>query len=297
MLKRVGQTDLVQALAQQLPSVQAQAFGTDQAAFRPAIKLRGLSPNHTLILVDGKRRHGTASVNVTGGLFGGNAAADLSFIPEDAIDHVEVLQDGAAAQYGTDAIAGVINFILKHKDHGGDINLTAGKYMDQGGRSYSAMGHIALAPFEGAYLDVSAERKYKGYSFRGDLDPRVVDTGVNASANTGTNGGRYNLARFPGITGFANYPYVNRIVGDGKLIQTTGLYAAGWQVTPDVFALCQGQLWPQGRLHLPELPPAGGGLRQAAADRHRRRDQRRDVCRHRFPHRLRAAGETGRDRL
>ena len=240
MLKRVGQTDLVQALAQQLPSIQAQGFGNDQAAFHPSIKLRGLNPNHTLVLVDGKRRHGTSSIVVTGGPFGGNAAADISLIPQDAIDHIEVLQDGAAAQYGTDAIAGVINIILKHKDHGGDINVTGGKYIDQGGQSYSVMGNVALAPFEGAYLDLTAERKFKNYSFRGDLDPRVVDTGFNTSANTGTNGGRYNLARFPGLSSVADYPYVNRISGDGKLLLTTAIYAAGWQITPDIEIYAKG---------------------------------------------------------
>jgi iron complex outermembrane receptor protein len=231
-LKRVGQPDMIQALAQQLPSIQAQGFGSDQAAFHPSIKLRGLNPNHTLILVDGKRRHGTSSVVVTGGPFGGNAAADISLIPQDAIDHVEVLQDGAAAQYGTDAIAGVINFILKHADHGGTVNVTGGRYFDQGGQSWDVMGNIGIAPFEGAYLNVTAERKFKNYSFRGDLDPRVVDTGLNVAANTGVNGGRYNIARFgTAFTSQADYPYVNRIVGDGRLQLTNVYYTAGWEVS------------------------------------------------------------------
>ena len=233
-LKTVGQTDLVQALAQQIPSIQAQGFGSDQAAFHPSIKLRGLNPNHTLIMIDGKRRHGTSSVVVTGGPFGGNAAPDISLIPQDAIERMEVLQDGAAAQYGTDAIAGVLNIILKKRDHGGAITLTGGKYFDNGGQSYTIMGNIGLAPFENAYLNISGEHRFKDYSFRGDLDPRVVDTGLNVAANTGVNGGRYNLTRFPELANLDTYPQVNRIVGDGRLRLTNIFYTAGWQVTPDI---------------------------------------------------------------
>ena len=72
-------------------------------------KLRGLSPNDTLVLINGARRHPSANIAVGGGPFGGGQAPDIAFIPPGAIDHVEVLTDGAAAQYGTDAIAGVVN--------------------------------------------------------------------------------------------------------------------------------------------------------------------------------------------
>jgi iron complex outermembrane receptor protein len=233
-LKTVGQADLVSALAQILPSAQVQGFANDQAAFHPAIKLRGLSPNHTLVLINGKRRHGNPSVVVAGNVFGGAAAPDMLLIPEDAIDHIEVLQDGAAAQYGTDAIAGVINFILKKKDHGGDINLTGGKYFDQGGRSYDIQGNIGLAPWENSFLNLTAERKFKDFSFRGDLDPRVVNTGITTAANRGVNGGAYNLGRFPTLPNFANYPNVNRIFGDGKLKLTNVMYNWGWDISPDV---------------------------------------------------------------
>ncbi|HEX8414837.1 MAG TPA: TonB-dependent receptor plug domain-containing protein, partial [Sphingomicrobium sp.] len=161
LLQRTGQPDLVQALAQNLPSVQAQAFGTDLQQVNLQLKLRGLSPNHTLILLNGKRRHGTANVSVAGGPFGGSAAPDISFILPDSIDHVEVLQDGAAAQYGTDAIAGVINFIQKKNDSGGTIDVQGGRYFDQGGKTYTVSGNIGIAPFEGAYLNVTAEKKHK----------------------------------------------------------------------------------------------------------------------------------------
>jgi iron complex outermembrane receptor protein len=227
-LKRVGQTDLVQALAQNIPSIQAQAFGNDQTAFHPSIKLRGLNPNHTLIMINGKRRHGTANVVVTNAIWTGGAAPDIGLIPEDAIGQVEVLQDGAAAQYGTDAIAGVVNFILKKNDHGGQINATVGQYFAGDGLTWDVMGNIGLAPVEDMYLSLTVERKFHDYSFRGDLDPRVVDTGVAGSANTGNSGGRTILARYPGVKTARFYPYVNQIFGDGKMTLTNAMYNWGY---------------------------------------------------------------------
>jgi len=212
-IQRTGSPDLIQSLAQNLPSVQAQAFGSDLQAHNLQMKLRGLSPNHTLILVNGKRRHGTANVSVAGGPYGGSAAPDISFISPDSIDHVEVLQDGAAAQYGTDAIAGVINFIQKKADHGGSINATAGRYYDEGGETYAIGGNIGLAPFEGAYLNIAAQKKRKDYSFRGDINPE-------ATALVGL---------YPAIADLPGYPYTNRIAGDPQINQTVFSYNAGYE--------------------------------------------------------------------
>ncbi|WP_256325759.1 TonB-dependent siderophore receptor [Sphingomonas sp. YR710] len=211
-LQRTGSPDLLTSLAQNLPSIQAQAFGSDLQAHNLQLKLRGLSPNHTLILVNGKRRHGTANVSVAGGPYGGSAAPDISFITPDSIDHVEVLQDGAAAQYGTDAIAGVINFIQKKADHGGTVNATAGQYYDEGGRTYAIGGNIGLAPFDGAYLNVAAQRKHKGFSFRGDINPQAI---ALSAAN-------------PAIKNLPGYPYTNRIVGDPHIDETIASYNAGY---------------------------------------------------------------------
>jgi iron complex outermembrane receptor protein len=216
-LKRTGQQDLVSALAQNLPSIQAQAFGSDQAALHPMFRLRGLSPNDTLILVNGKRRHGNANVVVSGGPFSGGASADISLIPTASIDHVEVLQDGAAAQYGTDAIAGVINIIQKHNDHGGSLSGTIGQYMDGGGRSYDIQGNIGLAPIENSWINIAAERKHSGLSFRGDFDARVFGTPAGAAL----------VAKYPGTLSADNYPYVNRFAGDPKIDLTTVTYNAG----------------------------------------------------------------------
>nr|WP_136250914.1 TonB-dependent receptor [Ningiella ruwaisensis] len=97
--------------------------GTDH--IRPA-SLRGLAPDHTLVLVNGKRRHTSALLNLNGSAGRGSSAVDLNAIPANAIKRIEVLRDGAAAQYGSDAIAGVINIVLKDQSEGGEFSVIYG---------------------------------------------------------------------------------------------------------------------------------------------------------------------------
>jgi len=136
VLKASGAPDLMSALSATVPSLQMEAFGFDMAGQTLQARLRGVSPNDVLVLINGKRRHTTANLAVdTGSPFQGGAGVDLNFIPMDAIDHVEVLTEGAAAQYGSDAIAGVINIILKKNSSGGDLGATYGQYGNNGGGS------------------------------------------------------------------------------------------------------------------------------------------------------------------
>ena len=102
------------------------ADGTD--VLRPA-SLRGLSPDQTLVLVNGKRRHVSALLNINGTVGRGSAAVDLNLIPGLAIERIEVLRDGASSQYGSDAIAGVINIQLKKQNDGGRATASFGKYI------------------------------------------------------------------------------------------------------------------------------------------------------------------------
>ncbi|WP_257325460.1 TonB-dependent receptor plug domain-containing protein [Pseudoalteromonas rhizosphaerae] len=131
-LATTGQLEISQVLAAQLPSFNypsaTLADGTDHA--KPAV-LRGLAPDHTLVLVNGKRRHSGALLNLGGTVGRGSTAVDLNNIPTSAIKRVEVLRDGAAAQYGSDAIAGVINIVLKDADEGGSVSYTYGQYDSQ----------------------------------------------------------------------------------------------------------------------------------------------------------------------
>jgi iron complex outermembrane receptor protein len=218
-LARTGQPDLIQALAQNLPSFTAQAFGGDAANLTLSARLRGLSPNNTLVLINGKRRHGTANLAVLGGPYQGGAAADLNYIPVSAIDHIEVLQDGAAAQYGSDAIAGVINIILKSNNHGGTATVNGGGYSDGGGRTLDGSANIGVEPFQDAFLSLTAESKYHGYSDRGGIDPRVVDPA--------------NVALYPGMFQEPGYPHVNKIQGDAQYHLSVVAANFGWDISPD----------------------------------------------------------------
>ena len=124
-----GQLEVSQILSNLLPSFNYPKAtlndGTDHSA--PAT-LRGLAPDHTLVLINGKRRHSGALLNLGGSIGRGSTAVDLNMIPTSAIKSIQVLRDGAAAQYGSDAIAGVINIILKDGSDGGSFDVTYGKY-------------------------------------------------------------------------------------------------------------------------------------------------------------------------
>nr|WP_040509323.1 TonB-dependent receptor [Gluconobacter morbifer] len=113
-----GQPSLRDSLALLLPSLTVPTGGFDAGALTDTIALRGLNPNETLVLVDGKRRHTTANIYADPGPSQGSTPVDIDMIPMSMIDHIEVLRDGASAQYGSDAIAGVVNIILKKQAHG-----------------------------------------------------------------------------------------------------------------------------------------------------------------------------------
>lgn len=127
-VKQFAQVDLGQTLTFVAPSFQSArqtiSDGTDH--IDPA-GLRGLGPDQTLVLLNGKRRHNTALVNINGTVGRGSVGTDLNAIPLAAIDRIEVLRDGAAAQYGSDAIAGVINIILKKNFNGLSASAMAGQ--------------------------------------------------------------------------------------------------------------------------------------------------------------------------
>jgi iron complex outermembrane receptor protein len=200
-LKEAGAPDLMSALAQLVPSLQMQAFGFDMAGQTLQARLRGVSPNDVLVLINGKRRHNTANLAVdTGSPYQGGAAPDLNFIPLDAIDHVEVLTDGAAAQYGSDAIAGVINIILKKNNSGGSVQGLYGQYGNSGGRTEDVSGNSGFEIETGGFFNITGEYRSHGHSNVGEPDPR----GPAATTYPNTN-----VQNVPG------YPYENAISGDG----------------------------------------------------------------------------------
>ncbi|MES2294117.1 MAG: TonB-dependent receptor [Pseudomonadota bacterium] len=233
LTKGTGSTDLRQALGQTVPSFTAQQFGGDTANLTLSAALRGLSPNDTLVLVNGHRRHYTGNLHVdSGGTAAGSSSADLSFIPEAAIDHVEVLLDGAAAQYGTDAIAGVVNIILKKKSSGGQFSATAGNYYNRGnrapgdnGESYDLSYNMGLPLFDKGFVNFTLEKQYGNFTQYGGTDPRFINaqglpvpqntvTSVNAVtgvANLSTVGSGIPNTFLPFVPG---YPRANSINGN-----------------------------------------------------------------------------------
>jgi iron complex outermembrane receptor protein len=113
-LNTLGQPDVNQMLQYVAPSFNSnKQSGADGADHIDPATLRGLGPDQTLVLINGKRRHQSSLINLFGSRGRGNTGTDLNAIPISAIDHIEILRDGAAAQYGSDAIAGVINIVLK----------------------------------------------------------------------------------------------------------------------------------------------------------------------------------------
>jgi iron complex outermembrane recepter protein len=142
MVTALGQTDLNQLLTYAAPSFQsarqAIADGTDH--IDPA-QLRGLGSDQVLVLVNGKRRHQSALVNVNGTVNRGQVGTDLNTIPVSAIERVEVLRDGAAAQYGSDAIAGVINIVLKKSTNTISGNVSYGENITNYDKDY-ALGKL-----------------------------------------------------------------------------------------------------------------------------------------------------------
>ncbi|MFC3102191.1 TonB-dependent receptor plug domain-containing protein [Altererythrobacter lauratis] len=181
-LTRVGQPNLNQALTQLVPSFQAQTQGTDMASFSLSARLRGLSPNHTLVMVNGKRRHGNSILQVINGAFGGSAAPSIDLIPPDIVERIEILQDGAAAVYGSDAIAGVINIILKSDTSGGTIRATTGQYYDGEGTTYSASGNIGMEVGDSGFLDISLFHRRNDWTTIGDGQISVVN--LNGTINS-----------------------------------------------------------------------------------------------------------------
>lgn len=130
-LTSTGASDLGSALQAALPSVNFPQVTIGSAAGANLnATLRGLAPDQALVLVNGRRQHKSGFVNVKPGTSRGTQAVDLSTLPLSAIARVEVLRDAAAAQYGSDAIAGVINIVLR--DAGGSITYRTGYYINEG---------------------------------------------------------------------------------------------------------------------------------------------------------------------
>lgn len=196
-LRQQGSTELAQALSNVAPSISfARPAATDATdAIRPAT-LRGLSPDQTLVLINGVRTNASASLNVNGTVGRGSAAVDLNTVPTAALDRVEVLRDGASAQYGSDAIAGVINLRLREARSGGGASVTYGFYNTdvdtaRASRSVSGESTVTASGWQGialgaeGFLTLSGEYVHRNPTNRADAPAANAPTGANGVALQG----------------------------------------------------------------------------------------------------------------
>lgn len=215
-LTHQASTELGAALATVAPSIDfprpSAVDGTD--AIRPAT-LRGLSPDQTLVLINGVRAHTSALLNINSSVGRGAAAVDLNTIPGVALDTIEVLRDGASAQYGSDAIAGVINLRLRQARSGGaatvdyglydtDVDTARGSRHVSGEHTFNASAWQGIGFGSDGYITLSGEYQDRRPTNRADYDPRVTPTRVT---------GRF---------------------GDPEVHQYTGWVNAGTSITDDL---------------------------------------------------------------
>jgi iron complex outermembrane receptor protein len=192
-IKATGRTETAQMIQAVAPSFNfpRTSIGDGTDAVRPAT-LRGLAPDQTLVLVNGKRRHNSALVNVNGFVGRGSAPVDLNAIPASMIDHIEILRDGAAAQYGSDAIAGVMNIVLKgagpgefrttlgqaYSTYNRPDNLTpfplqVGEQEARDGKVFQTSLDHGWTFSQNGFLHLSGELRDRGYTNRTLPDPRL----------------------------------------------------------------------------------------------------------------------------
>jgi len=187
-LGKNASSDMLDMLQAAVPSfnVRQQPI-SDAASFIRPVNLRGLSSDSTLILLNGKRRHRASVIAFQGGgVNDGAQGSDISVIPSVALKQVEVLRDGAAAQYGSDAIAGVMNFVLKDSADGGSISVRQGEYFEGDGAQTIVDGNIGMPFTKDGFVNLSFQYKTADETSRSIQRPdaQALDDAGNASINS-----------------------------------------------------------------------------------------------------------------
>jgi iron complex outermembrane receptor protein len=241
-LKTTGSTELNQALSVALPSLNfprpTLTDGTDTV--RPAT-LRGMAPDQSLVLVNSKRRHASSLVNLNGSIGRGSAAVDLNTVPSAIVKSIEVLRDGAAAQYGSDAISGVVNVRLRTDRTGGEGTITYGAHVTEydllndkppagatwtgpnsrkrtDGQTTTVSAWKGLPLGDTGYITIAAEYKDQNHTERSGYDMRQLYAKIN---------GAYDPRELT----------INRFdawYGDPEMQQKTVFVNVGNNLTPDV---------------------------------------------------------------
>ncbi|MEL6924444.1 MAG: TonB-dependent receptor, partial [Bacteroidota bacterium] len=183
-----GRVEINQIMQYAAPSFNAtKQSGSDGADHVDPASLRGLGPDQTLVLINGKRRHQSSLVNVFGTRGRGNTGTDLNAIPASAIKRIEVLRDGASAQYGSDAIAGVINIVLKDKTDGVSGGISYGAYSTSVGATYEEEYGDQLWNVDGTQRELDPDGTDKSF------DGNTTRIDLNYGIELGDNGGYANF--------------------------------------------------------------------------------------------------------
>ena len=175
-LQATGRTGLKEILGNIVPSLTMPALGGGgtSASVKP-IAIRGLSGDYLLVLVNGKRRHTTSLINNLSRISGGSTPVDIDLIPTNAVGRIEVLRDGAAAQYGSDAVSGVINIILDDAPKGGRFSITGGQQYSKGAPLLQTDLSYGTALGEGGFFRTAVEAKYHDRAdSSADAVPRIL---------------------------------------------------------------------------------------------------------------------------
>lgn len=218
----VNSSDLIEVINAIVPSFAARRHPiSDGASFIRPTHMRGLDTHHTLVLMNGKRRHRSALMQVGG--FGAHGT-DIGVIPSIAIESMEVLRDGAAAQYGSDAIAGVINFNLKQADSGAELRARQGRYGEGDGDEFTVEGNIGFPLPNGGFLNLSGQYSDSAPTSRSEpYDLTIAGSGQTPLEAT------LSQATLDGVTYYGPDALTYRYSPDGEVLQA----ALGSDGVPD----------------------------------------------------------------
>ncbi|RZK24784.1 MAG: TonB-dependent receptor [Hymenobacter sp.] len=220
-------TDVTQLLTYVVPSFNSnRETSADGADHVDASSLRGLGPDQMLVLVNGHRRHSSALINLLGSRGIGTSTTDLNTLPANALDQVEILRDGAAAQYGSDAIAGVMNFNLKSDNHGGNILVNNGIHSSGFGYNTTVSLNKGLKLGEKGFLNVTAEVDYRGRTTSSDYTRDLTSWPIFSD-----NQAREDSFLLANKKTQKDYRQLN---GDAQILNVRTVYNAGIQLSSKV---------------------------------------------------------------
>ncbi len=175
ILEKSGKQSTRDLISTLVPSANSSNSGAGASFAVKTVSLRGLASDQTLVMVNGKRRHNTAILFVNGTTQAGQSPADLDLIPSSAIKRIEVLRDGASAQYGSDALAGVINIILKDDREGGSFTALTGTTLEGDGETLQGSLNYGLGLGETAFINLTLDARTTNLVDRGNFTPATAN--------------------------------------------------------------------------------------------------------------------------